>query len=150
LSTWQGVSASERGRDFGLSAGVNFPRFLTVKAQYNLLESLALGAQASLSVYWNTQQAEVYFFASRGEWSPYLGLGYQIWNFTGINLPGNGVLTGSGAVASSVTVPFGLQYVASGGFSFEIGGAVDYFVTGFSGLSSRFVPEGFVLLGYFF
>lgn len=152
LTASPAVQGAASHKTLGLFGGGSFPKFLFGKAQFNLFRFLAVDYQASIGIFWTSQQFDTLIFFSRGEWSPYTGAGYQSWNFTGFSTSTNyaGVVLGSNAQANSITLPLGLQYVASSGFALDINLAGDLFVTGSSDLRGRVMPEANIGVGYFF
>jgi hypothetical protein len=152
------ISATDvfaRGADyhtFGLLAGLSFPKLAFAKADLNFSQDFGLDFEASLGVYWSIQQTDLIYYFSRGEWSPYIGLGIQNWNFYGLSTSttANGVFFGNGTQAIAATVPLGLLFVADNGVAFELAIAGDIFTNAPTGLQGKVIPEVEVALGYFF
>jgi hypothetical protein len=136
---------------FGIMGGIDFPKTLVGKLQLNFAQHWGIDYQPSLGIFWTIQQADLTYFFWRSDWSPSIGAGIQRWNFTGFNAPSNfNGIPFSASNATSVTFPLGLQFVSEGGFALDLEIAADIFVDAPLDLKGKVVPEGGVLLGYFF
>ena len=145
-------SAKADYRILGILGGFNFPKMFVGKLDVNLGEYAGIDIQESVGVYWSIQQADVVYYFSRGEWSPYIAAGIQNWNFYGISASTNynGVIFGSGNSAVALSAPLGLQYVADNGFALDLTIAVDVFTNAPADLSGKVIPEAGLMMGYFF
>jgi len=139
-------------RTFGVLAGVSFPKVAYAKAHLNFAEHWAVDYQASLGIFWAIQQGDIYYFFSREGWQPYIGIGYQNWNFYGFSTSTNynGVIFGSGNQAVAVTTPIGIMYVTDIGLALDLSIAADIFTNAPADLRGRVVPEAQIAVGYFF
>jgi hypothetical protein len=139
-------------RTFGIFAGASFPKVVYGKVHLNFAEHWAIDYQASLGIFWAIQQGELFYFFDHEGWSPYIGVGYQNWNFYGFSSSTNynGVIFGGGNQATAVTVPLGLMYVTDVGLALDLGIAADVFTNAPADLNGKVVPEAQVAVGYFF
>ena len=94
---------------------------------------------------------DAYYFFTRGEWSPFLGVGYQNWNFQGVSSGAySGVSIQGGNTASVITIPVGVQLVGDSGLTLQASIALDYFLNSISELAGKIFPEAQIQLGFFF
>lgn len=148
LSTLESYASNQQ--NWGLLGGYNFPKGAAAKVQYNTSQNWSFDAQLSLGLYWTTQQITGAYFFDRDEWSFFIGLGLQNWNFISVSFASSTPFSigAGGGQAFAATVPLGLQFVDdSSGFSLEISVAADLF---FTTLPGRVIPEGQILIGKFF
>ncbi len=139
-------------RNFGIMGGASFPKLAFGKFDINFSEHFGMDLQASLGVYWSIKEADLLYYFSRDDWSTYLGVGYQNWDFYGFSSSTsyNGIVFGDGNSATALSVPLGFLYTALSGFAYEIGFAVDVFLNAPADLRGKIVPEGQISIGYFF
>jgi len=152
LAPGQSFADSDDYHTFGIFGGLSFPKGLLGKLDLNISHHWGLDYEASVSLFWTIQQADVLYFFNRSEWSAYVGAGIQSWSFYGFSgsTDYNGILFGTGNTATTATLSLGLVYVAKSGFAVDLNIAGDEFVNAPLDLKSRVVPEGNFSLGFFF